>query len=76
MHSMCIRKMMFVFELFIITDRTTFILALKAVLRIKLLLIKLRKLKVIVDNYLWNASLMSGWRSLKLLLVTKGRFDT
>ena len=39
---------MFVFELFIITDETTFILA---VLMIKLLFIKLRKLKVIVDNY-------------------------
>ena len=52
--QMCIRKMMFVFELFIITDETTFILAVnnqKAVLTIELLLIKLRKLKVIVDNY-------------------------
>ena len=38
---------MFVFELFIITDETTFILA---VLVIKLLFIKLRKLKVIVYN--------------------------
>ena len=50
MHSMCIRKMMFVFELFISTDETTFI-PVKAVLTIKLLLIKLRKLNVIVDNY-------------------------
>ena len=53
MHSMCLRKM-FVFELFIITDETnlyTSCLPLKAVLTIKLLLIKLTKLKVIVDNH-------------------------
>ena len=31
MHSMCIRKMMFVFELFIITDEKTFILAVRAI---------------------------------------------
>ena len=47
--------MMFVFNLFKITDETTFILAvnhaLKAVLTIKVLFIKVRKLKVIVDNY-------------------------
>ena len=53
MHSMCVRKMMFGFDLFIIMDETTFISfqQLKAVLTIKLLLIKLRKLKAIVDNY-------------------------
>ena len=58
MHLICIRKLFFVLESFIITDETTFIIA---------LLIKLRKLKVIVDNY--------GWRSLKMLSVTKGKFD-
>ena len=76
MHSMYLRQMMFVFHLFIITDETTFI-PLKAVLMIKSLLTKLRKLKAIVDNYYeMHRSLMRGWKSLKLLSVTKGTFDT
>ena len=46
--------MMFVFELFIVTDEKNLYTScqpLEAVLTIKLLLIKLRKLKAIADNY-------------------------
>ena len=76
MHSMCITKIMFVFELFIIMIKQPLY---------QLLTIESGSYdQTFVDQtkeiesdcrHLWNASLLSGWRSLKLLSVTKGKFD-